>query len=303
MDIIAVMVTFNRLDCLKKALQCYENQSFLPKELVVVNNCSSDGTSEFLNQWKAENGRFKRTVIELPENTGGAGGFHTGMAYAIGTDNNWVWVSDDDAYPKADAFEMLYKYACRHETEMDGIASLCGAVWDYEESKIMRGHRCREGMWGITNHVVPVEEYNQESFDIDYFSYVGTMISMKALHKAGISRKDFFIYSDDWEHSMRIGKCGRIVCVPEARVLHVGVSGVVHKEAVWGDYYETRNTLVALRENRGFGAFLVRIICRLLTAISYGNVGKIKIFWAGIRDAWNHKMGVHPVYKPGWKVK
>ena len=80
MNICVVIVTYNRLQKLQKALQSYETQTVLPYSIIVVNNCSTDGTSDFLNQWCAKDSHISRkTVINLKTNTGGAGGFHAGI--------------------------------------------------------------------------------------------------------------------------------------------------------------------------------------------------------------------------------
>lgn len=84
MDICAVIVTFNRLECLKKALKKYEEQTKRPKYLLVVNNNSSDGTMEYLKIWEQEQSEIQKVVVNLPCNTGGAGGFHAGMEESIG---------------------------------------------------------------------------------------------------------------------------------------------------------------------------------------------------------------------------
>ena len=51
MNFGVVLVTYNRLDKLKIALECYEKQSYLPKNIIVVNNASTDGTKEYLDEW------------------------------------------------------------------------------------------------------------------------------------------------------------------------------------------------------------------------------------------------------------
>ena len=48
MKLGVVLVTFNRLDKLKISLDCYEKQTIKPDYVIVVNNNSSDGTTEFL---------------------------------------------------------------------------------------------------------------------------------------------------------------------------------------------------------------------------------------------------------------
>ena len=100
-NIGVVIVTFNRLEKLKKTLTCFKEQDLSPKYVLVVNNNSSDGTKEFLETWKKDdNCQFKKMVIHEKENLGGSGGFHVGLEKAKEMDAEWIWVSDDDAYPQ-----------------------------------------------------------------------------------------------------------------------------------------------------------------------------------------------------------
>jgi len=305
MKIAAVLVTFNRISCLKKALACYSAQTVPPEWVIVVDNHSTDGTGEFLKQWEKAPDPFQKTVINLPCNMGGAGGFHAGMERAIQSDCDWVWVADDDAYPEKDALKALNDFSDCHPELMPSVSAMCGTIMDYDRQTICTGHHCREKKL-LTFPVmceVSAEEYQKEYFELDYISYVGTVFRKDALLQAGTAREDFFIYSDDWEHSMRIRKVGKILCIPDSVVLHMGASSVINKKAVWGDYYSTRNILVALKAHKGNGAFALRAVCRMLTALSCLNIGKVKIISAGISDAAKGKMGIHPIYKPGWKSK
>ena len=47
MNFGVVLVTYNRLDKLKIALECYEKQTYLPKNIMIINNASNDGTNEY----------------------------------------------------------------------------------------------------------------------------------------------------------------------------------------------------------------------------------------------------------------
>ena len=56
MKIGAVVVTFNRLSKLKLSLEKFEEQIHIPSYIIVVDNASTDGTSEYLKklllQWR-----------------------------------------------------------------------------------------------------------------------------------------------------------------------------------------------------------------------------------------------------------
>src|SRR5574344_877000 len=110
MNICVVITTYNRLDKLKIALSKYTEQTKLPKYIIVVNNNSNDGTKEYLDKWSKTKDKIIRQVINLKENTGGSGGFYTGLKASLNTVCDWVWVSDDDAFPQKDCFKIAEKY-------------------------------------------------------------------------------------------------------------------------------------------------------------------------------------------------
>ena len=63
MKIDAIIVTFNRLNKLKNALDAFEKQEYLPNRMIIVNNHSSDGTSEYLHKWKEKNASKFEVVL------------------------------------------------------------------------------------------------------------------------------------------------------------------------------------------------------------------------------------------------
>jgi GT2 family glycosyltransferase len=77
--IIAVIVTYNRCEKLPTVIDHVLEQTRTPDGVLVVDNASTDGTQDVLARYAGD----KRVeVLALPENTGGAGGFASGMARA-----------------------------------------------------------------------------------------------------------------------------------------------------------------------------------------------------------------------------
>ena len=127
MKIGIVLVTFNRLDKLKIALQHYKNQTYPFEYILIVDNHSTDGTADFLKKWLHEKEAFQKYCVTLDTNTGGAGGFYTGMKKALSLNADWIWLSDDDAYPRPDAFEKIDVYYEGLTAEkQERIVALCG---------------------------------------------------------------------------------------------------------------------------------------------------------------------------------
>lgn len=102
MKVTALIVTHNRLSRLQHCLAQVCNMDF--HSIVVVNNASCDGSSEWLSAQSDE--RLK--VLHLPENTGGAGGFSAGLNF-LTTQDGWTHVClfDDDAWPAPDWLDAL----------------------------------------------------------------------------------------------------------------------------------------------------------------------------------------------------
>ena len=108
--VAAVVVTYNRLEKLKKVLASLESQTRLPQMLVIVNNAATDGTAEYLQEYAqrfALSDSMQLDIVTLEKNEGGAGGFSAGMrrSYELGAD--YAWIFDDDGYPEPDALDKL----------------------------------------------------------------------------------------------------------------------------------------------------------------------------------------------------
>ena len=92
MKITAVVVTYNRLEKLKKVIESVRSQTASLLQILVVNNGSTDGSREWL---ESQNDIY----LINQGNLGGAGGFNTGMKQAVLNGTDYVWIMDDDVYP------------------------------------------------------------------------------------------------------------------------------------------------------------------------------------------------------------
>ncbi len=293
----AVIVTYNRLQKLKIALQAYENQKFKPKYLLVINNNSMDGTKEYLDLWQKESSEIVHLVLHLKENTGGSGGFYEGIRAAETMESDWIWVADDDAYPAKDCFEKMAEFI--KLSDVVEIAALCSAV--YTNGHIDTWHRRRFGKrFGIVRveDCISVKEYEKNNFELDLFSYVGTLINRKVILKVGLPQKDYFISYDDSEHSIRVSKQGKIICIPNAKVIHDSIESA-EDIITWKKYYALRNKIYSY--NNHFG-LLQSSFQTYYYYIKYKNNIVLKqMTKRAINHAKRGILGVDEIYKPGWK--
>lgn len=296
----AVVVTFNRIEKLKIALESYENQLVKPSYIIVINNASSDGTKEYLKAWSEEKAEYEKIVVNLLENIGGSGGFYEGQKLALEKEADWVMVADDDAYLANDYIASITKFL--ENNEDDDYSVVSGAV-------IQAGTKCNvhrsllrsKYSWRV-NKFVPSEYYSKSAFLFDLTSYVGPVFNISKMKVAGLVNKDYFIWDDDFEHSLRMRKVGKFVCIPSACIYHDDDGAYFGLS--WKNYYGTRNRIDLLKKHfkvRFPFLLLVYILRALLCPLQGKSFIEVKMKLIAIKDGLFGNLGTHLIYRPGWK--
>lgn len=165
MKIAIVLCTFNRIDCLRIALQKYEDQTVKPDFMVIVNNASTDGTKEYLDSWKEKTSFFKKVVIHNEQNLGGSGGFSRGVEEALKLDCDYMFLADDDAYAETKVLEELHKADTYLKKKQVNVAALCTAIYNGANREL--SHRCivKQGVFNVKFDWVPEQVYSKRLFN------------------------------------------------------------------------------------------------------------------------------------------
>ena len=300
MELGVVIVTFNRLEKLKKALKAYETQTRRPERILVVDNCSTDGTDAYLQKWlndkeQGNKNPVRKTILRLHQNIGGSGGFYCGLRRAVELGMEWIFLADDDAYPQPDCLEKLLR--CAEAEEHADAAAFCSSVLVKENIDTWHRRRLFKRYGIVREERIPEEEYRKESFPLELFSYVGVLLSRDAILKAGYPEKAFFISYDDSEHSLRIAKQGRILCIPAARVEH-DTEDNFEDVISWKRYYNIRNKLYSYR--RHFGLVQAGMWAAHYLWKYRGQSDNRRMTLAAVKDAFFGRLGLHSMYRPGW---
>ena len=77
--VVAITVTYNRSQTLKRCLHALLDQDRKPDHIIVVDNCSTSEERESIRTFTESNKII--TVIWLKENLGGAGGFELSLIH------------------------------------------------------------------------------------------------------------------------------------------------------------------------------------------------------------------------------
>lgn len=110
--------------------------------------------------------------------------------------------------------------------------------------------------------------------------------------------------TDDAEHSLRLRKVGKILCVPSIQILHDSgqESGKVQDTTSWRDYYAERNFINMLKLHYP-STLLFKLFDLWRTTRSITNYESKALFKAAVKDGISNNLGIHSKYKPGWSSK
>lgn len=298
MNICAVIVTFNRKELLQKVLQSFEQLKSPPNSIVIIDNNSTDGTIDVIQEWSSITRYDNVHYIHLDENIGGSGGFYEGLNYALKLEPDWIWVSDDDAIPDENCFEIIRKKIAT--LNQDEVSAVCCSVINNGQIDLLHRRRLVKNKFFLEEKIVDLNEYLLESFQFDLFSYVGTVINTNKLKKSGLPERDYFIWYDDTEHSWRLSLQGKIICVPAAKIYH----DIAYTDSTsWKTYYGMRNQLLTFKKHH-YITYLKSILYWkkkiLLSRSLRKKISYRDILIEAVNDAIGNRKGLHSLYRPGW---
>lgn len=288
MNVTVVVVTYNRKALLQRCLEALAAQSQRPARILLVDNASTDGTREMLQQqgWLS---RDDVELLPLADNTGGAGGFSAGIGHAARTGADWIWVMDDDAIPHPDALRALMSQPL-DPANLYGSVAVSGNRLSWP--MLAKGAPERNTVYQ-TSQLQPV-------IDANFIPFLGLLINRSMVERIGVPDAGFFIAADDVDYCVRARANG-------ARLLLVGDSRIEHPASEryairlpwrpfyslrlvpWKRYYDVRNRIFVARNHYGLALYYATIpgsILRLFaTLIHEPQRGKqLWAFLAGMTD-------------------
>jgi GT2 family glycosyltransferase len=242
-SVASITITYNGRNLLTRHITSLLTQERPIDEIVVVDNGSSDGTSEFLAE------HFPRvTIVRLDVNAGMAGGWAAGMRYAaMERQHDWIWTFDDDSEPAGDTLaKMLARADQVAEHEHVGIVA---PVPVHPET----GRRYHPLLLHRGRAVEPSADVtHQPIWFADMVIASGCMVRRKVVEEIGVPLAGFYMDFFDFEYSLRAREAGyRIAVISECEMKHeignmktTSIFGWKHASSIqppWRHYYVSRN--------------------------------------------------------------
>lgn len=277
-----VVVTYNRLELLKECILALKKQLLPFSKIFIVNNNSSDGTKSFLESLEGD----LFDVFNLDENVGGAGGFYEGLRHFSAL-YDWCLLIDDDAILRENFLQELNRYV--ENDDFADVEAFSGTVTVKNVIDIMHRRRVSNN---ITLRAYPVSqsEYTNNYFEYDLSSFCGLFIKYNLKEKIGLPERDFFIWYDDTEYSLRINKYSKILNINSA-ILEHKTDITPNAGFSWKSYYGYRNSFVTgLKHSSNKKIYIIYSFFRLLGIFIYYS---LKILFTKHKKESFHKMKAH----------
>lgn len=242
-SVVAVVVTYNRRDTLKKNIECLLAQQDASCDILIIDNASTDGTAEMIEQFSGaggpvskkgqplqnkgrsdtENGEYLENeqqahwegqlhYVNTGSNLGGAGGFEYGLRKAMEYDYSYVWIMDDDSWPRQDALAHLLKADARLSGQWGFLSS---AVY-WTDGSLCKANKPKKTLFTF----IQESDLKKDDVRIQMGSFVSMFIKTSTVQEVGFPHGAYFIWTDDYEYSGRIARKYPSYFIPDSYVVH-----------------------------------------------------------------------------------
>lgn len=196
LSVAAVIVTHNRLNQLQRCVASLLSQSIPADTIIVVDNDSSDGTSEWLSG--------NPGIVHLKQgNLGGAGGFHRGIGHAHSRGYRHIWALDDDGYADPHCLQHLMR---RVNPDRLYLAPLVLDESDFNTLAFALTGRKRLPDTQTTGEAI---QQSQEGLIHDYACpFNGVLLDRKLIDAIGLPDPRFFFWGDERDFTERARRAG-----------------------------------------------------------------------------------------------
>jgi len=238
-----IILNSNRRDDTLACLASISQSTYKEISVIVLDNKSTDGSVEAIRS------SFPKVqLINLSTNLGYAGNNNVGIEEAIKQEAEWILVLNEDTILDPDCLTELVKVG-ESDTKIGIVGPL---VYHYDEPNVIQSAGGVLGRYWESIHLGKNEEDRgqfKSPNSVEWVSGCAILVRREAIEQAGMLDKNYFIYWEETEWCIRVGRFGwKIFHVPSAKLWHKGVQKD-YKPKPSFTYYATRNHLATLAKH------------------------------------------------------
>lgn len=209
-----IMLTYNNLEYNKACVNSILNRTAYPNyELIIVDNLSTDGTRDYLQELQKENHPQLRIILN-EENSGFAGGNNQGLKIAEG---KYVLLLNNDTVVTRGWITNMVKHL-----ENNASYGMCGAVTNSIGNEAMiRVHYHNEQELQSFAYAYTFAHMNEEYTGVDRLAMFCTLIRMEIIDKIGGLDEQYKVgmFEDD-DYAQAVMKEGYELLIAEDAFVH-----------------------------------------------------------------------------------
>lgn len=297
-----LIVTFNRKNYLTKLLRSLSCSLYPIQSILIIDNNSSDGTSDALYSDGIINAPLRDTIVSKvwnniivdyylnSENEGGAGGFSKGFDILQKQNFDFLWVMDDDVLPDENCLTQLIESIDDEH---------CVTIPNRSDNNYIDNAKIKLNLSNpfsfYLDRKVPANSIRTSTIEVENMPFEGPLIKKSVIDAVGIPDKSYFIFFDDTDYATRILKYTKILFVKNAILCRQRVQ-IKLNSFNWRDFYSFRNSVYFDKKyGKNVGVKYLRPFIRLnyliFKSLLTFKFNRIPCYTRAYLDGVNSKMG------------
>jgi GT2 family glycosyltransferase len=280
--VLVLILSYNGKYLLEECISSYLTNEYSNYKLVVIDNGSSDGTEEWVNQ------HFPQVfVLRTEKNLKYSGGFNFGLQYAFDQEKaDYVLITNNDVKADGQIISSLVNVAVTDPK----IGFVMGKVYFYDHPDTFQTVGKKEDpiLWN-SGHIGNGQK-DQGQFDkIEERAFcddIYWLVNRKLYEQTGGYDTEFAFQGEDFDWQVRAKKAGfRIMYCPYAKLWHKE-SMTIGKASSFKAYFDARNPLIIHMKYRDAEQFRIVFKKRLRQNIKIAVKMILKFRWLYAYKTW-----------------
>lgn len=292
-DLVSVIFpTMNRKEDAIKCINSIKNSTYKPIEIIIVDNCSTDGTSEEIKKMHPD-----VILIESKVNLGVPIANNQCVKKSKG---EFILRLDDDVLLEKHLIEKMVK-TLKDDSKIGGVSCL---YYYTEKPNICRSSGASFNLFTAkTRFYDRDKEYKLEEGLIEREVIGGILLMKRELYdEIGGFAEEYFLSYDDVDLCFKIRKAGyKLVTIKSSMIYHKKGGGLIQKESSQRVYFNNRNQIIFMKRHAGWRnlfffpyLFIVLYPVKSLRFLFKGNIQAVKSLTKGVFDGiFNEKVFVY----------
>jgi len=289
-DLSIIIVNWNTRNLLFQCLESvYESAGRLNLEVIVVDNASTDGSVEMVQE------QFPHVrLVENRKNAGFAAANNQAMRISKG---DYICLLNSDTVVLGNALEKAVAFMQSHPDVgalSPRLLNEDGSLQDFpksyptlanELSRMLRIYNCVT--WSKRKGLVTSGEYTRE---VDRVKGACLLVQRQVVGSVGGMAEDYFMYAEEDDWCYRIKRQGwKIYYYPEARVVHYGGSSIKQVSHQMFLRLHQSKLLFFRRYYSPTSVWLLRVIWWIGYRVRLAFVSLLWMLGGKASEAWNRK--------------